>query len=187
MGRNARGVRGIKPREGDRVVDLLVVDKSAEVLSVGAKGLGKRTVFDEYRVTNRGGLGIINMKVGDKTGDVVAVKAVRGGDDLMIMTENGMVVRIAIDTISSVGRSTQGVKLISLRPEDRLVAVTPVVKEDSEGTAPRADLDETTGSGEGDEGEGNGDSPEADGDRAAADDKGSDEPDGGEPPEATDE
>jgi DNA gyrase subunit A len=140
MGRNARGVRGIKPREGDHVIDLVVVDKSAEVLSVGEKGLGKRTPFDEYRITNRGGLGIINMRVSDKTGGVVAVKAVRSGHDLMIMTEGGMVVRIDSDTISSVGRSTQGVKLISLKTSDRVVAVTPVVRDDSEGEAPRADL-----------------------------------------------
>ncbi len=148
MGRNARGVRGIRPREGDKVVDLVVVDTTAEVLSVGEKGLGKRTPFEEYRVTNRGGLGIINMKLGDKTGDVVAVKAVRAGDDLMIMTEGGMVVRIGIDSISSVGRNSQGVKLISLKNGDRLVAVTPVVKDDSEGTAPRVDLAETTDVGD---------------------------------------
>ncbi|MFH0943587.1 MAG: DNA gyrase subunit A [Planctomycetota bacterium] len=142
MGRTARGVVGIRPKNGDEVVGLVVVDNTAAVLSVGGNGLGKRTPFDEYRVTNRGGLGIISMKVGKKTGDVVALKAVREGDDLMIMTENGMVVRIAAEGVSMVGRSTQGVKLISVRPGDRLVAVTPVVKEDTEGEAPRAMLDD---------------------------------------------
>jgi DNA gyrase subunit A len=142
MGRTARGVRGIKPRAGDHVVDLLVVDSVKEVLSVGSNGLGKRTSFEEYRVTNRGGLGIIAQKISEKTGDVVAAKAVPPGDDLMIMTEHGMVVRISIDTIRNAGRSSQGVRLMSLREDDRVVAVAPVVKEDSEGTAPRADLAE---------------------------------------------
>ena len=142
MGRTARGVRGIRPKKGDEVVDLVVVDHTAAVLSVGANGLGKRTPFDEYRVTNRGGLGIISMKVSARTGDVVALKAVQEQDDLMIMTENGMVVRIAVEGVSMVGRSTQGVKLISVRSGDRLVAVTPVVKEDTEGEAPRAVLDD---------------------------------------------
>jgi DNA gyrase subunit A len=94
------------------------------------------------------------------------VKAVRNGQDLMIMTEGGMVVRIGVDTISSVGRSTQGVKLISLKNGDRLVAVTPVVKEDSEGEAPRADLDATSDSAD---------------DTNGGSDDGDDEPDDGEP------
>ncbi len=138
MGRNARGVVGIKPKDDDHVVSLVVVDATAAVLTVGANGLGKRTPFEEYRVTNRGGLGIISLKVSGKTGDVVALIAVREGDDLMLMTEGGMVVRIAADSVSLVGRSTQGVKLISLREGDRLVAVVPVVKEDTEGESPRA-------------------------------------------------
>jgi DNA gyrase subunit A len=124
----------------------VVVDRTAAVLSVGAKGLGKRSAFDEYRITNRGGLGIISMKVSERTGDVVALKAVREGDDLMMMTEHGMVVRIAVETISMMGRSTQGVKLISVREGDRVVAVTPVVKEDTEGEAPRVDLEVPNGS-----------------------------------------
>ncbi|MBI4879305.1 MAG: DNA gyrase subunit A [Planctomycetes bacterium] len=138
MGRNARGVTGIKPKDDDHVVSLVVVDATAAVLTVGANGLGKRTPFEEYRVTNRGGVGIISLKVSGKTGDVVALIAVREGDDLMLMTEGSMVVRIAADSVSQVGRSTQGVKLISLREGDRLVAVVPVVKEDTEGESPRA-------------------------------------------------
>ena len=141
MGRTARGVTGIKLRDGDSLVGLVVVDSTAEVLSVGMNGLGKRTPFDEYRVTNRGGLGIISMKVSEKTGDVVSVKAVRDGDDLMMLTEKGMVVRIGVDGISSLGRSTQGVKLISLKNGDRLVSVTPVVKDDTEGEGPKALMD----------------------------------------------
>lgn len=169
MGRTARGVRGVKPKEGDGVVDLVVVDKTASVLSVGARGLGKRTSFDEYRITNRGGLGIISMKISEKTGEVMALKAVRDGDDLMMMTENGMVVRIAVDGISMLGRSTQGVKLISLREGDRLVAVTAIVKDDTEGEAPRAMMDE----------------PEADTDAADAGDETDD--DSNEPDPADDE
>ncbi len=162
MGRTARGVAGVKLREGDHVIGLVVVDSTAMALSVGERGVGKRTSFGEYRVTNRGGVGIISIKVSEKTGDVVALKAVREGDDVMLMTENSMVVRIAVEGISSMGRSAQGVKLISLREGDRLVAVTPVVKDDTEGEAPRAVLDEppVTDDGGDDVGDDGGDAPE---------------------------
>ncbi|MBK6939476.1 MAG: DNA gyrase subunit A [Planctomycetes bacterium] len=142
MGRTARGVWGIRPEGDDQVIGLVVVDTTAHVLTVGANGLGKRTEFGEYRITNRGGKGIINMKVTERTGEVVAIKAVREGDDLMMMTKDGMVVRIAIGGISVIGRNAQGVKLISVREGDRLVAVAPTVKDDTEGEAPRALTDE---------------------------------------------
>ncbi len=138
MGRSARGVWGIKPQGNDRVIGSIVVDPTASVLTIGGKGLGKRTSFEEYRITNRGGVGIINMKLTERTGDVVAVKAVRDGDDLMIMTQDSMVVRIAVSDVSMIGRSTQGVKLIAVRENDKVVALATVVKDDTEGEAPKA-------------------------------------------------
>ncbi len=158
MGRTARGVAGVKLREDDHVAGLIVVDPTAMVLTVGERGYGKRTAFDEYRVTNRGGMGIINLRVGEKTGDVVALKAARDGEDLMMMTEKSMVVRIAVDSISVMGRSTQGVKLISVREADRLVSVARVVQDDTEGEAPRAVQDEPAPEDGGDD-----DEPDEDG------------------------
>ncbi len=141
MGRVTRGVRGILLEEGDRVVDLAVLREGADILTACEKGYGKRTVVDEYRLQTRGGKGLINIRTQPRNGQVVAVKDVSDEDDLMLMTVNGMVVRIPMRSISVIGRATQGVRLIRLESEDRLVsaAKVPPSEEESEGAAPGED------------------------------------------------
>lgn len=132
MGRAARGVRGIALQENDKVKDLVVVDKGATLLTVCENGFGKRTSFDEYRLQGRGGQGIINIKVNERNGKVVGLKVVRDEDELMMITSGGMVIRTPISQIRTIGRNTQGVKLISFKEGDKLVAVASVVAEEKE-------------------------------------------------------
>jgi len=132
MGRAARGVRGIRMREGDYVIDLIVVSQEATVLTVCEKGYGKRTDFDEYRAQGRGGRGIINIKTSKRNGSVVNMTAVRDDEDLMIVSHTGMIVRVPIDGISIIGRNTQGVRLIRLKLGDQVVSAARVPHEEPE-------------------------------------------------------
>jgi len=132
MGRTARGVRGINLRKEDSVVGMVVVEKYASILTVTEKGYGKKTTFDAYRLQKRGGKGIINVKTTDKNGQVVSVKTVTPEDELMLMTKEGMVIRSAISGIRGVGRATQGIRLIRLKPEDKVVSVARVVSKEEE-------------------------------------------------------
>ncbi len=137
MGRTAAGVRGINLREGDEVVDMAIVDQMATLLTVCENGYGKRTSFEEYRIQGRGGYGIINIKTTERNGKVVAMKSIRDADELMLITQNGMVVRTGVNEMRTIGRATQGVKVIGLKPGDKLVAVARVVTEDnSQGQLP---------------------------------------------------
>jgi DNA gyrase subunit A len=124
MGRPSRGVRGIELREGDHVIGASVVTGNEEVLSVTEFGYGKRTAVEEYREQGRGGLGLINLKVSDKTGPVVAALPVAPDDELVVATKQGMVIRTPVADISQFGRSTQGVRVIRLNEEDAVVSVT---------------------------------------------------------------
>ncbi|KKL60601.1 hypothetical protein LCGC14_2203700, partial [marine sediment metagenome] len=92
-------------------------------------GYGKRTAFDAYRLQSRGGTGIINIRTSGRNGQVVGVKSVRESDELMLITEGGMIVRIGVGDIRAIGRATQGVRLIALKPQDKLVAVAKVAAE----------------------------------------------------------
>ncbi|HZF13447.1 MAG TPA: DNA gyrase subunit A [Thermoanaerobaculia bacterium] len=132
MGRATYGVRGITLRPGDRVVAMEELLPEGEILSVASRGYGKRTPVDSYRLQGRGGLGIINLKVSDKTGEVIGAKQVVPEDGLMLITQEGMIIRINVEGIRVVGRSSQGVKLMDLEGEDRLVAVAKVAREDEE-------------------------------------------------------
>lgn len=132
IGRSAAGVRGIKPGKDDFVVSLTVADPEAQMLVVSEKGLGKRTPFDEYRLTNRGTKGVITMKVTEKTGKVVAALAVRDEDQLMIMTSTGQSVRINVAEIRETGRNAQGVKLMNLKAGETIQDVATVVADDEE-------------------------------------------------------
>ncbi|NLG19027.1 MAG: DNA gyrase subunit A [Fibrobacter sp.] len=123
LGRNTRGVKGITLRGGDKVVGMIIVDDDHDVLTVTEKGYGKRTPVSEYRKTNRGGSGIINIKVTEKNGIVVSLKGVKDGSDLMLITRNGIIIRVDVDKISTIGRNTQGVKLISLEEGDSVIDV----------------------------------------------------------------
>ena len=129
MGRVSVGVRGIKLRAGDEVVDMVVVEPGASLLTVCERGYGKRTDLDDYRVQSRGGLGLINIKTTDRNGKVVALKAVHDDDDLMMITANGMIVRTGLDEVRSIGRNTAGVRMISLKEGDTLVAVARLLVE----------------------------------------------------------
>jgi len=133
MGRAAKGVRAIKLNPKDCVISMEVVDPEAALLTITEKGFGKRTFAKEYRMQSRGGKGIINIKITDKNSYVIGVLTVADEDELMIITSSGMMVRCAVKDIRTVGRATQGVKVISLKDKDKVVGVAKVVaKEDEE-------------------------------------------------------
>ena len=123
LGRNTRGVRGIKLLGEDRVVGMIIVDESQQVLSVTENGYGKRTPVSDYRKTNRGGSGIINIKKSQRNGCVVGLKGVKDDCDIMLITKNGIIIRCDIGRISIVGRNTQGVRLITLEENDKVVDI----------------------------------------------------------------
>jgi len=131
MGRTAAGVHGLRLREGDEVVDMVVVDEMATLLTVCENGYGKRTSFEEYRTQGRGGSGIINIRATERNGSVVAMKAMRDADELMLITSKGKVVRIGLSEMRVIGRATQGVRVIALRKADKLVSVARVVSDDN--------------------------------------------------------
>jgi DNA gyrase subunit A len=139
-------VRGITLREGDRVIGMEVLEKEGALLTAAEKGLGKRTPIAEYREQGRGGVGVINLKVTERTGRVVGVAQVLSGDQVMLMTQEGMLIRTAVDGIREIGRSTQGVKLIDLEGEDRLVAIAKVAEREEEAEAPDDGDDDPQGS-----------------------------------------
>ncbi len=134
MGRNATGVRGVTlADENDEVVGMICVDdEQSNVLVVSEKGFGKRSEFGEYRQTNRGAKGVKTISITDKTGSLISIVDVRGDEDLMIITRNGLTIRMGVDTLRVMGRATQGVKLINLREGDEIAAVAKVVAEDDE-------------------------------------------------------
>ena len=148
MGRPARGVRGIKLRKADRVVALEVLAGEGHLLTVAERGFGKRTPRDDYRVQGRGGLGIINLKAGGKTGEVIAVKQVDDEDGLLLITVGGKILRTPVDTIRVVGRATQGVKVMDLADDDTIAAAARLPAHEEE------ELGEEGLGTEGDEGEG---------------------------------
>ena len=135
MGRSATGVKGIELEKADAVVALAIMDPNATLLVAGENGIGKRTEFEEYRIQSRGGKGIITMKTGEKTGAVVGALTVLDGDELMLITVGGQMVRIPVKGIREAGRNTMGVKLIDLAPKDRLQAIAPVISEGQEDDA----------------------------------------------------
>ncbi|MEI8233216.1 MAG: DNA gyrase subunit A [Verrucomicrobiota bacterium] len=132
QGRDTVGVWGIRPVKGDFVVAMALVNPDSQLLVAGENGIGKRTAFEEYRVQSRGGKGIITMKVGDKTGDVVGALTVTDKDELMLITNKGQMVRTRIREIREIGRNAMGVKLIDLHPGEKLQAIAPVVADEDD-------------------------------------------------------
>ena len=132
MGRVSRGVIGIKLRSGDAVVGMVIVEEKAALFTICENGYGKRTGLDNYRPQSRGGVGLKNIKTSARNGKVVALKAVRSKDDLMMITAQGMIIRTGLDQIRSIGRNTQGVRLINLKPDDKLVAAAKIVSEEAD-------------------------------------------------------
>jgi len=140
MGRPATGVRGISLDKDDNVVALAVVDSTATLLVAGEHGIGKRTAFEEYRLQTRGGKGIITMKTNEKTGRVVGALTVTDKDEIMLLTQQGQMVRTPVNNIREAGRNTQGVKLINLNTGDKLTAIARVISESEEGESPEPEL-----------------------------------------------
>ncbi|MBN2456214.1 MAG: DNA gyrase subunit A [Sedimentisphaerales bacterium] len=129
MGRVSRGVKGIKLRPRDSVIDMVIAEKEASLLTVCENGYGKRTSLDDYRPQGRGGLGLINIKTTERNGKVVALKAVHDDDEVVMITAKGIIIRTGLEEIRSIGRNTQGVRLIKLGADDKLVAVEKIVAE----------------------------------------------------------
>ncbi|MFN3235266.1 MAG: DNA gyrase subunit A [Gammaproteobacteria bacterium] len=134
MGRTARGVRGIKLKEGQRVVSLMVVKDHGTVLTATENGYGKRTAIEEYRPTGRGGQGVISIQVSERNGDVVGALEVEENDHVMLITSRGKLVRTDVKGISIIGRNTQGVRLINLSEGEKLVSIGRIMEDiDEEG------------------------------------------------------
>ena len=152
MGRSASGVRGINIDEGDEVVGVITYDPGAEdagdhtVLVVSENGFGKRSDPEDYRLTARGGKGVKTLNITDKTGPVVAIKNVTEANDLMIITQGGLTIRMSVKDIRVAGRATQGVKLINIREGDSIAAVSVVAaqEEENQNGTESADIPETT-------------------------------------------
>ncbi len=148
MGRPARGVIGIKLDAGDQVVGLVVASDDADLLVVTEQGFGKRTALSEYRQTNRGGKGVLTLKRTERTGPIVGVHVVREGNEIMILSVDGIMIRMKVSEISRLGRNTQGVTLMRLDENDRVVGVADIVgkedeeDEDEEPPAPTTPVDE---------------------------------------------
>ncbi len=131
LGRNSMGVRGINIKDDEFVIGAEIVEKDKKVLVVTENGYGKKTEFEEYRITNRGGKGVKTLNVTKKNGNLVSLKAVSEEEELIIITDSGMTIRIPINQISTSGRNTQGVKLINLK-DDQKVSATAVIEIDEE-------------------------------------------------------
>ena len=137
MGRTAVGVRGIRLREGDYVIGAARADAGKTVLSITENGYGKRTPIEEYRITNRGGMGIRNYMVTDKTGPVVGMKVVDGTEDLLLVTAAGILIRTPVENIRVAGRATQGVIVMRFKEEgDRVISLALADPEEKEQPAP---------------------------------------------------
>lgn len=141
MGRVSQGVKGMALEDGEKVIGMEILEPGIEILTVTERGYGKRSEETEYRSQSRGGKGILAMKLTDKTGNIVSIKPVTERDDLMIITDKGQVIRTKISGISLLGRNTQGVRLINVKPDEKVIAIEKIV-----------DPDDGVESGEGTEG-----------------------------------
>ncbi|MGE5431256.1 MAG: DNA gyrase subunit A [Syntrophomonadaceae bacterium] len=149
MGRTATGVRGINLGKDDAVVGLIVISRASTVLVVTDKGYGKRSDLEDYRLTHRGGKGIITIKTSDKNGKMIAMREVNDNDELVIMTEQGMIIRQSVKDLRVMGRNTQGVRLIRLNEDDSIADIARVVSEEDDtaeganGKEPLAEIEES--------------------------------------------
>ena len=148
MGRVARGVIGIDLEEGDNVVDMEVVFPERAILTVTERGYGKRTSVEEYRLQGRGGKGIINVRVTEKNGPVVGIQQVLDSDEIMAITSEGQVIRLRVDEIPVIGRATQGVRLIEVGENDRVVGITRLDEARTDGNGKESGEEEPPETGE---------------------------------------
>jgi DNA gyrase subunit A len=130
MGRAARGVIGIRMDEDDVVVGVEIPTEGNSVVTVSEKGFGKRTSVSEYRLQSRGGKGIINLKTVPRVGNVSGILQVTGDEDIMLISDTGNIIRVKVESVPLIHRSTQGVKLIDLEPEERLVGMARAEREE---------------------------------------------------------
>jgi DNA gyrase subunit A len=148
MGRTAAGVRGITLDSDDKVVGMVVVKREGTLLVVCENGYGKRSAISDYRITHRAGKGVISIRTTERNGYVVAVKEVVDDDELMIMSQKGLLIRLSIRDIKTIGRNTQGVRLIKLSPGDEVIDVARVMIRDEEETEEaEEELEESTSVG----------------------------------------
>jgi DNA gyrase subunit A len=135
IGRTARGVKGISLRNGDEVIDTIICHDNDTILTVTEKGYGKRTPVTEYRIVRRGGVGVTNIKCTDKNGPVVATRDIKDSDEIMLISQKGIMIRMSAKNVSVIGRSTQGVRLMKLQDGDKVMAAAKIVPElDSNGS-----------------------------------------------------
>jgi DNA gyrase subunit A len=130
MGRTATGVRGIRLAKGDEVIAMSLVEKDGTILVATQNGYGKKTTFNEYRCQSRGGSGVANLKVTEKTGTIIGVITVREDDEVILATSSGMIVRLEVKGIRTIGRNTQGVRLINLKQSDSVASIARVLVKD---------------------------------------------------------
>jgi DNA gyrase subunit A len=130
MGRTAYGVRGIQLREGDQVVAMEVVKPGGTLLTVTQKGYAKRTDLEEYRVQSRGGLGLKNLEITEKNGPVVGIAQVHENNELLVITQQGKILRTPAADIRTIGRATQGVRVMDLGEDDSVVSVALVERDE---------------------------------------------------------
>jgi DNA gyrase subunit A len=131
MGRAAGGVRGMTLREGDRVVGMEILSPTATVLTVTERGYGKRTPLDDYRLQRRGGQGIITIRTSQRNGPVVSVAQVVDDDEVMLITDGGKVLRARVAGISTMGRATQGVRIMNLADDEKIVSMARLAEQDA--------------------------------------------------------
>ena len=147
VGRNSQGVRGIRLREGDYVVSMVVITKNGTLLAICENGYGKRTPIDSYPAKNRGTKGVITIKTTTRNGYLVALLEVLDTDDLMIVTKEGMILRHSVKEMSIIGRNTQGVRLVSLKKNDKVFDVACISATDNDDSDEPEDKNrETSGS-----------------------------------------
>jgi DNA gyrase subunit A len=130
MGRSAYGVRGISLRDDDEVVAMELVREGGTLLTVAQNGYGKRTELEEYRLQSRGGVGIINIQTSDRNGKVVGIAYVHDDDEVLLITQQGMILRMRAGDVRSIGRATQGVRLIEMEEGDAVVAIAKLAEKD---------------------------------------------------------
>ncbi len=142
IGRTASGVRGVTlGSEDDEVIGMVCVqDENEDILVISENGYGKRSKIEDYRITNRGGKGVKTINITEKTGNLIAVKSVSNDNDLMIITQNGLTIRLNVSSISVLGRATQGVRVINLKGDDRIASVARVNVESSDENGSDVDL-----------------------------------------------
>jgi len=130
VGRTSKGVTGVTLEENDEVIGLVVAEKNKTLLTITETGYGKRSDIEEYRLVRRASKGVINIKTSERNGKIVAIKEVDDDDELMFISKDGILIRVAVKDISTIGRNTQGARLMKLKPGDKVVSAAKIIKEE---------------------------------------------------------